>query len=63
MLKLRHYGRYADPYRGNGWYGSWTLRRGVFLTLCFRPFNWHFYRYRDDYKCRWYIGPLEVQIM
>lgn len=62
MMLPRRYGRYVDPYRGDGWFASWNFR-SVFLTLCIRPLNWHFYRYRDECKRRWYVGPLEVQVM
>ena len=52
--------RLYDPYRGNGFFLSFRLERG-FLTLAFR-WRWHFYRFADEHKRRWYFGPFEVEL-
>ncbi|MPN61258.1 hypothetical protein SDC9_208993 [bioreactor metagenome] len=63
-MKLNKFGRFVDPYRGNGWFVSWTWVRGYFL-VALRPMNW-----RLDYlrlpNNRWvrrlYVGPIEFEI-
>ncbi len=63
-MRVNKFGRYNDPYRGNGWFLSWMWIRGFFL-ICLRPFNWHCYYVRPPMK-KWvhrlYIGPFEFEL-
>lgn len=53
------YGRFHDPYRGDGFFMSFRTKDG-FLLLAVRR-RWHFYRITLDFKRRWYLGPFEIE--
>lgn len=53
------YGKFYDPYRGDGYFISFRIKPG-FLLLGIR-WRWNF-RYADlGHKWRCYIGPLEIE--
>jgi hypothetical protein len=59
MMLIHKAGRFHDPYRGDGRFVSFNFGRG-FLLLALRR-RWHFHRYTDAFKSRWYVGPLEIE--
>lgn len=63
-MRLNKFGRFVDPYRGDGWFVSWGWDTGH-LLIGIRPFNWHWYLVRlPSRPCtqRLYIGPVEIEL-
>jgi hypothetical protein len=63
-MKLSKRGRFADQYRGNGFFVSWRIARGT-LLFAIRPKNWHLYYVRlslQPWVQRLYVGPFEFEL-
>ena len=63
-MRLNKRGRFADPYRGNGFFISWWIKRGLFL-VAIRPKNWHLHYVRPSLQPwvqRLYVGPFEFEL-
>ena len=61
-MRLNKLGRFADPYRGDGFFISWGIKRGWFLAAI-RPKNWLLYYVRPSpWVHRLYVGPFEFEL-